>query len=143
VSNLLFIAFPSEEKAEQGRRELLSMEKANLIAMEDSVIAVKKTDGTIRLDQLAEPGALWGVRAAASGNPAPIGAGALTDFGANDKFVKDVAEAVPLGSAAILVLVWKMAADRVLQSLKAVGGVVLSTSFDSSGLEAIRAAWAR
>ena len=116
------------------------MEKANLIAIEDAVIAVKKPDGTIRLDQLAKPGDLWGIRAAASGNPAPIGAGALTDFGTNDRFVKDVAEAVPLGGAAILVLVWKMNAGRVLQGLKAVGGVVLRTSFDSSGLEAIRAA---
>ena len=49
MSNLLLIAFPSEEKAEQGRRELLSMEKAKLIAIEDAVIAVKKPDGTIRL----------------------------------------------------------------------------------------------
>ena len=142
MSDLLLIAFPSEEKAEL-RRELLSMEKANLIAIEDAVIAVKKPDGTIRLDQLAEPGALWGIRAAASENPAPIGAGALTDFGTNDKFVKDVAEAVPLGGAAILVLVWKMTVDWVLQSLKAAGGVVLRTSFDSSGLEAIRSALAQ
>ena len=143
MNNLLLIAFPSEQKAEQGRREPLSMEKANLIAIEDAVIAVKKPDETVRLDQLAEPGALWGIRAAASGNPAPIGAGALTDFGTNDKFVKDVAEAVPFGGAAILVLVWKMTVDRVLQSLKAAGGVVLRTSFDSSGLEAIRSALAR
>ena len=82
MNNLLLIAFSSEQKAEEGRRELLSMEKANLIAMEDAVIAVRKPDGTIRLDQLAELGTLWGIRAAASGNPAPIGAGALTDFGA-------------------------------------------------------------
>ena len=81
MSNLLLIAFPSEEKAEQGRRELLSMEKANLIAIEDAVIGVKKPDEAVRLDQLAKPGALWGIRAAASGNPGPIGAGALTDFG--------------------------------------------------------------
>ena len=119
------------------------MEKANLIAIEDAVMAVKKPDGTVRLDQLAKLGALWGIRAAASGNPTPIGAGALTDFGTNDRFVKDVAEAVPLGGAAILVLVWKMTADRVPQSLKAAGGVVLRTSFDSSGLEAIRSALAQ
>ena len=142
MSNLLLIAFPSEEKAEQGRRELLSMEKAKLIAIEDAVISVKKPDGTIRLDQLAEEGGLRGIRVAASGNPTPVGAGALTDFGTNDRFVRDVAAAVPVGGAAILVLVWKMTADRVLQSLKAAGGVVLHTSFGGSGLEAIRTALA-
>jgi uncharacterized membrane protein len=137
MSNLVMVAFPSEQKAEQGRRKLLTMEKENLIAMEDAVIAVKKADGTIKIRQFAESGALWGIRSAASGNPAPTGAGALTDFGANDKFVKDVAEAIPRGGAAILLLVWKMTADQVLEGFKAVGGKVLRTSFDSSGLEAI------
>ena len=42
VNNLLLIAFRSEREAEQGRLELLSMEKANLIAMEDALIAVRK-----------------------------------------------------------------------------------------------------
>ncbi len=47
MSDLLVIVFPSEGKAEQARGKLLSMEKQNLIAMEDAVVAVKKADGAI------------------------------------------------------------------------------------------------
>ena len=76
--NLLVVALAT---VRAGRRKLLLMQKASLVAMEDSVIAVKKVAGTIKLSQLA---ALWGIRAAGSSNPASAGAGALTDFGTND-----------------------------------------------------------
>jgi len=42
MSELLVISFANEEKAEQGGRKLLSMEKQDLIAIEDAVIALKK-----------------------------------------------------------------------------------------------------
>ena len=83
MSDLLVIVFPSEEKAQQGRGELLSMEKQDLSTMEDAVFAVKNADGSVKLNQLVSSSAFW-IRAAASGNPAPTGAGALTDFGTNE-----------------------------------------------------------
>ena len=43
------IAFPNEEKAKQGRKQLLSMEKQSMITMEDAVVVVKKADGAITL----------------------------------------------------------------------------------------------
>ena len=68
--------------------------------------------------------------------------GAYTDFGVNDKFMKDVAAAVPPGGAALFVLVGKMTTDKVLEGLKGLGGTVLRTSFEKSKDEAIRAALA-
>ena len=65
------IAFPNEEKAKQGRKQLLSMEKQDLIMMEDAVVVVKKADGAIPLNQLLQPSAFWEIRAAASGSPLP------------------------------------------------------------------------
>lgn len=58
--------------------------------------------------------------------------GALTDFGIDDKFMKDVAGAIPSGGAALFVLVRKMTTDMVLEGLKGAGGAVLRTSFDKS-----------
>ena len=110
-----------------------SIEKQDLITMEGAVVLVKKADGAITLNQLLQPGAFWEIRAAASGYPAPPGAGALTDFGTSDKFVKDIAEAIPRGGAAVFVLVAKMTSDKVLEALRAVGG-------NKSAVEAIRAA---
>ncbi len=142
MSDLLVIVFPSEGKVEQARGKLLSMEKQNLIAIEDAVIAVKKADGAIKLKQLVTPGEFWGIRAAASGYPAPNIAGALTDFGVNDAFVRSIAAAVAAGGAALFVLAGKMATDAVLAGLKSIGGTVLHTPFDKSAAEAIRAALA-
>jgi uncharacterized membrane protein len=64
----------------------------------------------------------------------------MTDFGIDDKFMKDVAAAIPPGGAALFLLVRKMTTDKVLEGLKGVGGVVLRTSFDKSKEDAIRAA---
>ncbi len=140
MSDLLAIVFSTEEKTRQLGGELLSMEKENLITMEDAVVAVKKADGAIELNQLANSGEFWGIRAAASGYPAPIVAGALTDFGTNDRFVKDIGKAMPLGGAAVLVLVSKLPTAKALERLKGFGGTVLCTPFDKSAVETIHAA---
>ena len=79
---------------------------------------------------------------AAIGAGAGAVSGALTDFGIDDKFMKDVAAAIPPGGAALFLLVRKMTTDKVLEGLKGVGGVVLRTSFDKSKDDAIRAALA-
>ena len=56
--------------------------------------------------------------------------------------MKDVAQAVPVGGAALFLLVKKMTTDKVLEDLKGVGGAVLRTSFDKSMEDAIKTALA-
>jgi uncharacterized membrane protein len=159
MNDLLVIAFPSEEKAEEVRQKLFTMQKEYLIELGDAVVAVKNADGAIKLNQLFSTtalggvsGAFWGaliglifmmpLAGAAIGAGAGAVSGALTDFGIDDKFMKDVAAAVPPGGAALFLLVRKMTTDKVLEGLKGVGGVVLRTSFDKSKEDAIRAALA-
>ena len=159
MNDLLVIAFPSEEKAEQVRQKLFTMQKEYLIELGDAVIAVKNADGAVKLNQLFNTtaiggvsGAFWGaliglifmmpLAGAALGAGAGALSGALTDFGIDDKFMKDVAEAIPPGGAALFLLVRKMTTDKVLEGLKGVGGVVLRTSFEKSKEDAIRAALA-
>jgi len=157
MNDLLVIAFPSEEKAEEVRQKLFTMQKEYLIELGDAVVAVKSADGAIKLNQLFNTtalggvsGAFWGaliglifmmpLAGAAIGAGAGAVSGALTDFGIDDKFMKDVAAAIPPGGAALFLLVRKMTTDKVLEGLKGVGGVVLRTSFDKSKEDAIRAA---
>jgi uncharacterized membrane protein len=159
MNDLLVIAFPSEEKAEEVRQKLFTMQKEYLIELGDAVVAVKNADGAIKLNQLFSTtalggvsGAFWGaliglifmmpLAGAAIGASAGAVSGALTDFGIDDTFMKDVAAAVPPGGAALFLLVRKMTTDKVLEGLKGVGGVVLRTSFDKSKDDAIRAALA-
>ena len=42
MADLVVVAFPSEEKAEEVRQKLLKMQQEYLIELEDAVIAVKK-----------------------------------------------------------------------------------------------------
>jgi uncharacterized membrane protein len=159
MNDLLVIAFSSEQKAEDVRQKLFQMQKEYLIEMGDAVVAVKDAEGHVKLNQLFNTTAIGGVSGmfwgaliglifmmplagAALGAASGAVSGALTDFGIEDKFMKDVAEAIPPGGAALFVLVRKMTTDKVLEKLKGVGGAVLRTSFDKSMEEAIRAALA-
>ena len=103
MSVLLVIAFSDEQKAENAGRKPLSMQKQGQIDIEDAVVALKRANGALKLKQLSNASPFWEIRAAASGYPAPPVGGALTDFSANDKFVKELAEAIPLGEVTVFI----------------------------------------
>lgn len=159
MSDLVFIAFPSEQKAEEVRERILAMQKDYLIELGDAVVAVKDANGRIKLNQLfnttaagAVSGAMWGTLIGLIFlNPllgAAIGAGSgalggrLTDVGINDEFMKDAAGALQPGTAGLFLLVKKMTTDKVLADLTGVGGTVMRTSFDETKEAALREALA-
>lgn len=159
MNDLIVIAFPSEAKAEEVRRKVLDMQKEYLIELGDAVVAVKQPDGHVRLNQLFHPtaagaasGSFWGfligllfmmplVGVAIGAGAGALG-GALSDFGINDRFMKNLAEVLQPGSAALFLLVRKMTADKVFEDLQGVGGTVLRTSLDHSKETALREALA-
>lgn len=159
MSDLVVIAFPSEAKAEEVRQKILDLQKDYLIELGDAVIAVKQPNGTVKLNQLintttmgAASGAFWGtligliflmpLAGAAIGAASGALGGALTDVGINDAFMKEVAETLQSGNAALFLLIRKLTTDKVLADLKGVGGTVLRTSFDHTNEDALRAALA-
>jgi uncharacterized membrane protein len=159
MSDLVFIAFPSEQKAEEVREKVLEMQKEYLIELGDAVVAVKDDKGRIKLNQLmnttaagAVSGALWGtligliflnpLLGTAIGAASGALGGSLTDVGINDQFMKDAASALSPGTAGLFLLVRKMTTDKVLADLEGVGGTVMRTSFDETKEAALRAALA-
>ena len=159
MSDLVFIAFPTEQKAEEVREKVLEMQKEYLIELGDAVVAVKDDKGRIKLNQLmnttaagAVSGALWGtligliflnpLLGTAIGAASGALGGSLTDVGINDQFMKDAAEALQPGTAGLFLLVRKMTTDKVLADLKGVGGTVMRTSFDETKEAALREALA-
>ncbi len=159
MSDLVVIAFPSEEKAEEVRQKVLELQKDYLIELGDAVIAVKQPNGHIKLNQLvnttavgAVSGTLWGtligliflqpLLGAAIGAASGAVGGALADVGIDDKFIKEVAQTLDSGNAALFLLIRKFTADKVLADLTGVGGTVLRTSFDHTKEQALRDALA-
>ncbi len=159
MADLVAIAFPDEAKAEEVRQKLLSMQKEYLIELGDAVIALKRPDGSVKLNQLvnttaagAASGAMWGtligliflnpLAGAAIGAASGALGGKLSDVGINDQFMKDCAKALHGGEAALFVLIRKVTADKVLDGLRGVGGRVIQTSFDHTKEAALREALA-
>jgi uncharacterized membrane protein len=159
MADLVEIAFPSEGKAEEVRQKLLDMQKEYLIELDDAVIAVKQPNGHVKLNQLFNPtasgavsGTFWGaligliflmpLAGAAIGAASGALGGALADVGIDDKFMKDAAQSLQSGNAALFLLIRKMTTDKVLAALHGEGGTVVRTSFDESREQALRAALA-
>jgi len=155
MSDLIVIAFPSEEKAEEVRQKVLSLQKEYLIELGDAVVAVKHPNGHVKLNQMFHPtaagaaaGSFWGLLVGilfmmplvgvALGAGAGALGGAMTDFGIDDKFMKALGESLQPGNAALFLLVRKMTADKVFEDLRGVGGTVLRTSLDHAKEQALR-----
>src|SRR6202007_3044478 len=157
MSDLVSIAFPTEAAAEEVRKKLLDMQQEYLIELGDAVIAVKQPNGHVKLNPLFPPtasgaayGALWGaligmiflmpLAGAAIGAASGALGGALADVGIEDWFMKDAAQNLQAGNAALFLLIRKMTTDKVLAALQGEGGTVIRTSFNESKEEALRAA---
>ncbi len=145
MSDLIVVGYDDEFKAEEVRLKLLKMQKEYLVDLEDAVVAVKKKDGKVKLNQMyhlaasgAVGGGFWGaligliflmpVLGAVVGAASGAAAGALSDVGIDDDFMKKLAETLQPGNSVLFVLIRKMTADKVLDELKGTGGKVLQTS---------------
>jgi uncharacterized membrane protein len=157
MSTLVVIGFDDMYKAEEVRLKLRKLQREYLLDLEDAVVAIKDTAGTIKLNQainLTAAGALsggfWGsligliflnpLLGLAIGAGAGAASGALTDVGINDQFMKDLAGTMTPGSSALFVLVRKATPDKVLEELQGSGGKVLRTSLSHEDEAKLQAA---
>jgi uncharacterized membrane protein len=159
MSDLVVIVYPTEARAEEMRQKLFGLQKEYLIEIGDAAIAVMQEGGKVKLNQLlnttamgAASGSFWGLligaiflmplAGAALGAASGALGGALTDYGINDAFMKDLAGSLQPGNAALFVLVQRVTGDKVLEAIKGTGGTVLKTSLDHSREQALRDALA-
>jgi len=76
----------------------------------------------------------------AVGTMAGAASGALTDVGIDDKFMKQLAETLKPGTAALCVLVRRATPDKVLEEIKGYGGTVIKTSLSHDDEAKLQAA---
>jgi uncharacterized membrane protein len=157
MPTLVVIGYESEIKAEEVRLALLKLQREYLIDLGDAVVAVREPDGGVKLRQLvnttaagALSGGFWGTLVGvlflnplfglAIGTAAGALSGALTDVGIDDKFVKQLAETLKPGTAALCVLVRRATPDKVLEEIKGFGGTVIKTSLSHEDEAKLQAA---
>lgn len=134
MSDLVAVAFKNEHQAEKVRTELMAMQEGFLVDLEDAVVAVRKDNGEVKLRQMynltasgALSGGFWGMLVGliflspllgfAIGGVAGAAAGALSDVGINDDFMKQLGSALQPGGSALFVLVRHATTDKVLEQL--------------------------
>ncbi len=157
MSELIVIGYDDPHKAEEVRLKLIKMQKEYLLDLEDAVVAIKKDDGKIKLNQAvnltkagAMSGGFWGLLigtiflspllGVAVGAGAGAISGALSDVGINDNFMKELAETLKPGSSALFVLVRKATPDKVLEEIKGIGGKIIKTSLTHDNEEKLQTA---
>lgn len=157
MSDLVVIVYPNEAKAEEMRTKLLQLQNEYLVEIGDAVIAVRREDGRVKLNQLmnttaagAVSGGFWGtlvgliflmpLLGAAVGLASGALGGALADYGINDDFMKKLASKLTPGSAALFVEIRKMTEDKLLEAIRGTGGELLQTSLDHTKEQALREA---
>lgn len=155
MSDLVAIVYPSVQQAEAMREKIIGLQREYLIELGDAVVAEKRQDGEVKLHQLmnltaagAASGTLWGalvgmiflmpLAGAAIGAASGALGGKLSDYGIEDKFMKDLAGTVQPGDAVLFLLIRKMTTDKVLEAVKGSGGTVMRSSFDHDKEQKLR-----
>jgi uncharacterized membrane protein len=155
VSDLVAIAYKDLPTAQQVAGNLGEAVKAHEIELDDLVIVERKDDGNVKLHQPslagagAVGGALWGgligliflvpLFGMAIGAAAGAAGGALSDTGVDDKFMKRLGEELTPGAAALILLVRKVSADKILPKVQ-IPGKVIQTSLSNEDEQALQAA---
>jgi uncharacterized membrane protein len=159
MSTLVAVAYPDLGTAEQVRAELVQATKERILSLEDAVLVEHRSDGKIKLHQAmsasgagAAGGALWGgligliflapLFGMAVGAASGALAGKATDAGVNDRFMKDLGEALPPGGAALIALGRTDARDKLIERVRPYGGEIIQTSLGKDEEDQLRAAMA-
>jgi uncharacterized membrane protein len=145
MSDLVAIAYPDLDTAQQVAANAARAQQAHELELDDMVIIERRPDGKVKLHQPslagagAASGALWGgligliffvpFLGMAIGAATGAAAGAASDYGIDDNFTKELGAELDSGGAAVLFLVRQMTEDKVLPNIQ-IEGRVLRTSLD-------------
>lgn len=156
MSDLIVVAFPGEDTADQVLNKLQALQKEHLIDLEDACVVGRDRNGKVHVKQAVNLvgleaasggafGAFWGtligllflnplaglLTGAAFGAGAGALSGMLGDYGINDDFIRSLGETIEPGTSALFILVRRTTLDKVLPELRPFGGKVLRTSLST------------
>ncbi len=158
MAQLVVFAFKDETGAEQMREALAGLQKQHLIELADAAVVVRKQDGKVKVKQAvslvgagALGGAFWGMLIGllfwmpwlglAIGAATGALGGALSDYGVDDKFIKEVGGTIEPGHSALFLLVEEWTQDKVMDELAKFDVQVLQTSLSKEDEAKLRAAF--
>jgi uncharacterized membrane protein len=146
MSDLVAIAYPDLDTAQRVASNAARLQTAHELELDDLVVVESKDDGKIKLHQPsltgagAASGALWGgligliffvpLFGMAIGAATGAAGGAMSDYGVDDQFMKELGQELTPGSAAVIVLIREVSLDKVLPQIQEQGRII-QTSLDT------------
>jgi uncharacterized membrane protein len=157
MSDLVAIAYDDVDTARQVASNVMKLQQAHEIELEDMVIVEARGDGKVKLHQPsmaaagAAGGALWGgvigllflapFLGMAIGAAAGAAGGAMSDYGVEDDFLKRLGGELQPGTAAVVLLVRRVSVDKVVPKIQ-IPGRIIQTSLSNENEEQLSAALA-
>ncbi len=146
MSTLVAIAYDDLDKAKEVMGTVGGLVKEHSLTLEDAVIVEHRANGKMKLHQPslaglgAASGALWGgligliflmpLLGMAVGAASGAAGGAMSDYGIDDNFMKELGDKLPEGGAAVFVLVKDATRDKVVPEIAKYGGQVIQSSLE-------------
>lgn len=145
MADLIVVAYREMHKAEEVLSHMKRLQGEYLVDLEDAAYVTKDKNGKVRLYQAvnipllgAVSGIAWGgligllflnpLLGAALGAGSGALAGAISDYGINDEFMKSLGKELEPGGSAIFILARRFTPDKFIEELSRYGGTVLKTS---------------
>ena len=158
MRELLVFAFQTTDGARQARDKVAELQKQQLISVADAATVVRMPGGKVKVKQAtnlvgagALGGAFWGMLIGvlflmpwlglAIGAIGGALAGAFSDIGIDDKFIKQVGATIEPGNSALFLMVDAMTDDRVIAALQKLNPTVLRTNLSQADEDKLRAAF--
>ena len=165
MAEMIVFAFETEDGAIAMRDKLISLQKQQLIELEDAAVVIRPMEGKPKVKQVASltgagalGGAFWGmligllffapwllaigaVTGAVAGGLTDIGDDANAKYYVRDKFIKEVGNQIEPGHSALFVLVRKATGDKVIEQVKEFNPTVLQTSLSTEDEAKLREAF--
>ena len=157
MSELVVIAYPEEDRAEQVMNLMLSLQQDEFVSLADAICVTKDKHEKVKLHQSRHKtakGASWGAVAglvagsifltplfgAGVGALAGGAAGRKVDIGLPDDFVKQVSAQLKPASSALVLVVTSVNKQVVVPQLQKYGGVLLSSTLSPESEAKLQAA---
>ncbi len=168
MAELVVVGFDNPNDADRVLTELTRLRKEYLIDLEDAVVAIRSSDGAVRIKQSVNlvslgaasgglSGAMWGsligllflnpLAGFAVGGLVGAGSGALSgnmiDYGIDDYFIKSIGDTLKPDTSALFLLVRKSQPEKVLAELSGFKGHVIRSSLSPEQEAKLQAALSR
>jgi uncharacterized membrane protein len=157
MADLVVLGFPTMSAADEVIPQLDSLQREQLLRLADWARVIRHDDGKVEVRQAhntaaagAASGALWGMLigliflmpfvGALIGGATGALTGALSDYGIDDKFIKDLSQQIKPGTSALFLYVASATPDKVIDRLRQYQPTLLRTSLSQDAEERLRSA---